>query len=173
MLKSSGFGAVAALLAFAATGCLLVGASTAEGRMVEGPDAAVIRSLIVTGGDLAAAYDAGTGLCDRLKTDKAQLADIRGKGGVSMKRLLGVVERAQEPAVHEAFDHALRSIRKVEHTLDGAEEICRRGDERLQATGYVYRMQDDAQVLVESGVRLCRTLQDALPQFTWPDCSRP
>ncbi|WCB47316.1 hypothetical protein [Nitratidesulfovibrio vulgaris] len=148
-------------------------ASAVAARTVEGPDAAVIRSLIEAGNDLAVAYDAGTGLCARIRTDKAHLADIRDKGGVSMKRLLGVVERAQEPSVHEAFDHALRSVRKVEHTLDGAEEICRRGDDRLQATGYVYKMQDDAQLLVESGLRLCRTLQDALPRFTWPDCTRP
>ncbi len=173
MLESFRSRVFVALLPCAVIACLATPVPAVAARAVEGPDAAVIRSLIEAGNDLAAAYDAGTGLCARIRTDKAHLADIRDKGGVSMKRLLGVVERAQEPPVHEAFDHALRSVRKVEHTLDGAEEICRRGDDRLQATGYVYRMQDDAQLLVESGLRLCRTLQDALPRFTWPDCTRP
>lgn len=151
--------------------CLLLFAH-GTAHAVEGPDAAVIAALIDTGGELSTAYGSGE-VCPRLSADRERLAGIREQGGISMRRLLGVVEKAQEADVRESFSHALRSIQKLERTLDGAGEMCRLGDERVVSTGYIYRMQDDAEILAEAGLRLCRSLREALPRFTWPACSRP
>lgn len=172
------------LVAPAAVGCLpcigVVAAQAASGSepavpsqaRVTGPDAAAIRSVIDTGNGLSRSYATNHDVCGSIPEDRMQLGIVRGHIATSMTRLMAVVERDEEPAVRSAFDHVSRELHLLERTLDGAVEMCRVGTDRLAATGYILRMEDDAEALALSGMRLCRELRKALPHFTWPDCDR-